>query len=192
MKKPQLVRRRDAAATKSAILNAARTLFARDSYENVGIRDIASLSGADAALVSRYFGSKEELFSEVLRCGKRGLDLIGEDFDGLPDRVADLLLEPPEAREESPMDDILILLHSANSPTAAPLVRASIDERFHRPFAEVIGGDLAMTRSQIFGALLMGVSISMRITGQTFTNDEQHKKVHARISRLVALAITPL
>ncbi|MFN3312006.1 MAG: TetR/AcrR family transcriptional regulator [Hyphomonas sp.] len=192
MKKPQLVRRRDAAATKSAILSAARTLFARDSYENVGIREIASLSGADAALVSRYFGSKEELFSEVLRSGKRGLDLIGEQMEGLPERVADLLLEPPEAKEENPMDDILILLHSASSPTAAPLVQASIDERFHRPFAEVIGGDHAMTRSQIFGALLMGVSISMRITGQSYADEDERKRVHARISRLVELAILPL
>ena len=55
MKCNQPIRRRDAAATKTAILCAARTLFARDSYENVGIREIASLAGAAAlsALITR-------------------------------------------------------------------------------------------------------------------------------------------
>ncbi len=190
MKNTQPVRRRDAAATKSAILSAARTLFARDSYENVGIREIASLAGVDAALVSRYFGSKEELFSQVLCSGKRGIDVIGSEVEGLPERAADLLLDPED--EEKPMDDILIMLHSGTSSIAGPLVRESIDDRFHGPFAEIIGGEDAKIRAQLFGAVLLGISISQQTSGDLALAPELHTKLKARLTEIIELAIAPL
>lgn len=190
MKNTQTVRRRDAAATKSAILCAARTLFARDSYENVGIREIASLAGSDAALVSRYFGSKEELFSEVLCSGERGVDVIGTEFEGLPERVADMMLDPDD--EGKSMDDILIILHSGTSPIAGPIVRASIIDRFHGPFAEVIGGEHAMVRSQLFGAMLLGLSISQQTSGDFADSPEMREKLKVRLADIIRTAIAPL
>ncbi|MFN3609677.1 MAG: TetR family transcriptional regulator [Hyphomonas sp.] len=186
----QPIRRRDAAATKSAILCAARTLFARDSYENVGIREIASLAGADAALVSRYFGSKEELFTAVLGSGERGVDVIGSELDGLPERVGELMFDPED--EGKPMEDILIMLHSGNSPIAGPIVRASIDERFHVPFAEVIGGDHAKERSQLFGSVLLGMSISQHISGDITECPEIREKLKQRLTEIIRMAIAPL
>lgn len=59
-------RRKDALTTRAEMLAAARRRFLMESYENVGLRDIARDVGVDVALVSRYFGSKEELFREVL------------------------------------------------------------------------------------------------------------------------------
>lgn len=182
-------RRRDAAATRQAILDAARILFARDSYENVGIREIASKAGVDGALVSRYFGSKEELFSQVLCSGRDGMDVIGSELEGLPDRVAKLLIEPEEAKS---MDDMLIFMHSATSPTAGPLVRASIHERFVGPFAEVIGGQNALIRSRLFGAILLGVSITQHLHGDEDVSDDQRDKLEKRLADLVAAAIAPL
>lgn len=190
MKCNQPIRRRDAAATKSAILCAARTLFARDSYENVGIREIASLAGADAALVSRYFGSKEELFSEVLCSGDRGIDVIGNALEGLPERVADIMFDPE--KDGKPMEDVLIMLHSGNSPVAAPLVQASIEDRFHGPFAEVIGGENAAVRSQLFGSLLLGLSITQQISGDLAKTPEIREKLKSRLADIIRLAIAPL
>ena len=190
MKCSQPIRRRDAAATKTAILCAARTLFARDSYENVGIREIASLAGADAALVSRYFGSKEELFSEVLNHGERGADILGTELDGLPQRVADTLMDPED--EGKSMEDILIILHSANSPIAGRLVQNSIVERFHGPFAEAFGGEHAMVRAQLFGAMLLGISISQQISGDMADTPEMREKLKVRIAEIIAKVISPL
>ena len=59
-------RKRNAAATRAAMLDAAVCRFARDGYDGASVRDIAADAGVDAALVSRYFGGKEELFNEVL------------------------------------------------------------------------------------------------------------------------------
>ena len=60
-------RRRDAADTREAILEAATRRFATHSYEHAGVREIAADAGVTAALVNRYFGSKEKLFDEVIQ-----------------------------------------------------------------------------------------------------------------------------
>ena len=56
---------RDAQKTRARILEAARLRFCQHSYEQVGVRDIAADANIDAALINRYFGTKEELFAEI-------------------------------------------------------------------------------------------------------------------------------
>ena len=65
-----IARRRNAATTRQAILQAAHRCFLDESYDSVGLREIASAAGVDVALVSRYFGGKEQLFKEAQE-GKR-------------------------------------------------------------------------------------------------------------------------
>jgi len=52
----------DAAASRAALLEAARDLFRELGYERATTREIAARAGVDAALIARYFGSKENLF----------------------------------------------------------------------------------------------------------------------------------
>ena len=59
-------RKRDAAATRAGILEAAKGQFARLGYDRTGLRDIAAEAGVDAALINRYFGGKEGLFTASL------------------------------------------------------------------------------------------------------------------------------
>src|SRR2546430_17161812 len=65
--RPRATRRRDADATRAAIVAAAKVHFARSGYEGAYLRDIAVDAGADAALINRYFGGKEGLFAAVLK-----------------------------------------------------------------------------------------------------------------------------
>src|ERR1700732_1835155 len=57
--------RRNASATRQAILESALIAFTRSGYDGVGVREIAKGAGVTAMLVNRYFGSKEQLFAEV-------------------------------------------------------------------------------------------------------------------------------
>lgn len=52
--------------TRSALLDAAETLFAETGFYAVTVRQIAQKAGADPALVTYYFGGKRELFDAVL------------------------------------------------------------------------------------------------------------------------------
>ena len=54
-------------ATRTAILDAAKKLFATKGFGAATVRDICTEAGVNIALVSRYFGSKSELYAEVCR-----------------------------------------------------------------------------------------------------------------------------
>lgn len=52
--------------TPDRILDAAEQLFARRGFHGVSVRDITSEAGVDVALVNYHFGSKMDLYTEVL------------------------------------------------------------------------------------------------------------------------------
>ena len=54
-------------ATRAAILDTAKKIFAAKGFGAATVRDICTEAGANIALVSRYFGSKRELYAEVCR-----------------------------------------------------------------------------------------------------------------------------
>src|ERR1700710_2362985 len=114
-------RRKSAADTRSEMLRAARARFLAESYENVGLPDIARDVGVDVALVSRYFGSKEGLFREVLQ----GEDEFKVDLPtgALPGYLVDLIRAKDVAEDGENVEKLLIILRSASSPTAAEIVR---------------------------------------------------------------------
>src|ERR1700754_5185969 len=56
-------RPRNASQTRADILSAARRRFGAEGYERTTLRAVASDVGVEAALVIRYFGSKQDLFA---------------------------------------------------------------------------------------------------------------------------------
>ena len=58
-----VTRPRNAAQTRADILSAARRRFGSEGYERTTLRAVAADVGVDAALVIRYFGSKQDLFA---------------------------------------------------------------------------------------------------------------------------------
>ena len=120
-------RKRDAAATREAILEAATRRFATQGYERAGAREIAADAGVTAALVNRYFGSKEGLFAEVI---KRALDM-GQLLRGgradLADHLARVVVYGGEDAPDGVLTPLLLLLHSAAEPRAIELFRRDLD-----------------------------------------------------------------
>ena len=49
------------------ILSAAQRVFARSSYDQVGMADVAREAGVSRALVNHYFGSKRDLYLQTLQ-----------------------------------------------------------------------------------------------------------------------------
>jgi AcrR family transcriptional regulator len=173
-------RPRDSATRREEILEAARTLFLRDSYENVGVRDVAAAARVDPALVHRYAGSKDELFAEVLaRSGDPSVLFAGgrEDFGA---RIAAMLVDEPQYAGK--LDGLLIMLRSASSPKAITLIKHSMESRFYSPMAKWLGGRDAAVRAQLIGALIMGASFSRAVTGDYGLNDAGKAKLRSRIA----------
>ena len=58
--------RRDGIETRNTLLDAAGRAFAERGYADTTSKDICTLAGTNSAAVNYYFGSKENLYAEVL------------------------------------------------------------------------------------------------------------------------------
>jgi AcrR family transcriptional regulator len=158
-------RRRDAAATRSAIFEAATRRFANQGYQCAGVREIAADAGVDAAMVNRYFGSKEGLFAEVIdRAFNRDDLLAGERVD-LAARLARHAVLGSEDVQDTRRTPLLLLLRSAAEPRAAELIWASLDRNFVQPLAKKLGGADAEARAALVTAHLTGFATLDRMIG---------------------------
>ncbi len=162
-------------ATRQAILEAARDLFAAHAYEHVGLRDIAAAAGATAALVNRYFGTKEQLFREVLESGKPYFfeRLLG-DRERFGEAVARIIvygdrgpdgqggMSSTDADGDAPAtppapDNVSYVVHSLGNPTVATLVREVLDKEAVPRLAARLGGPDAALRAELVFACFAGV-----------------------------------
>jgi len=150
-------RHRDAAATRADLLRAARQRFARDGYDGVSVRDIAADAGANVALISRYFGSKEGLFVEALSAASRFPDLRDAPAAELPARMLARILDQPEAY--GGQSQIAAMLRSSGHDGVAEQMRAHIDSDLTRRLAALSPEEDATVRADLFVALLLGIGV---------------------------------
>jgi AcrR family transcriptional regulator len=60
-------RRRDAVATREALLAAGSELFAERGYDGVPVAAIAHKAGVNKAMISYHFGGKRQLYLTIVR-----------------------------------------------------------------------------------------------------------------------------
>lgn len=162
-------RKRNAAATREAILASARAAFAKAGYDGAGVREIAAGAGVTAMLVNRYFGSKEDLFAEVLADAMATPNIIKSDIlkaADIGERLAAALIEQTDAKA-SPLDGFLILLRSTSNPRAAEIGRKQIEKYHHKQMTAAAQGNLAPQRAAIALSLIAGFQIMRQMIGLT-------------------------
>ena len=188
----QPVRVRNAAATREAILVAARGRFVKESYDSVGLRDIAADAGVDVALVGRYFGGKEKLFAEVV--GEGGADWLqpiptGQD---LPERLTKLFLDLDDAEHRDHAQRLLIILRSSSSPVAAAIVREALNRDVLQPLASCLAGEGSEARASLAMAVWMGVTMLRTVMAVEPMSDGKCDVVDAKLALLYEAALAEL
>ncbi len=162
-----LPRRRDAATTRQAILDSARQAFARLGYDGAGVREIAAGAGVTAMLVNRYFGSKENLFAEVVAdVMARPVILTPENLRD-PDLgavIADSLVNIT-ASADTPLEGFQIMLRSAASDRAAAIARDQIEKHYQARLAAALPGENADLRAGVIFALVTGLQALRQMMG---------------------------
>lgn len=133
-------RRRDAAATRQALLEAASSRFTRLGYDRTTLRDVAADVGVNLALIKRYFDSKEGLFKAALASTPR---FLGRDEEFPSDRagLAETLSHQLSAGAwpEFGEHPVLMLLRDSGDERVDALRRKALDE-FSRQILEASGG----------------------------------------------------
>lgn len=149
--------KRSASGTRTALRAAAAFRFGKYGYEGTSVRDIAGDVGVDAALVYRYFGSKEALFNDVSGTGKIFEPLLNEPVEAIPDWFCALLMGPP--REGDFPHPVLSVLRSSGRDEAVARLRADFTEVFSQRLAARLGGPDADLRAELLAAWMLGTSL---------------------------------
>jgi AcrR family transcriptional regulator len=171
--------------TRARILNAAILRFSNDSYEQVGLRDIAAEASVDVALVHRAFGSKEQLFEESIGATLRPGWPVGPDHTRQSELLAAELLSSTSGDKPSAL---AILVRSITHPRAGAIVRRVLHDRFLGALAPRLGAP-AEERAALAGACLLGVAIARDVLRVDALVGREQEWIRCAIIRILALCL---
>ena len=154
-------RQRNAAATRAAILQSARKTFAKAGYAGAGVREIASGAGVTAMLVNRYFGSKEQLFSEAVAESMATTSVLAPQIarSGITGKAIAALLVGITEADATPLEGFQIMLRSASNERAAQIGRKQIESHHQQRIAAALAGKLAPQRAAVMLSLIAGFQL---------------------------------
>jgi AcrR family transcriptional regulator len=106
----------DASTPRAQIFEAATRLFAEEGYKGTNTRAIAKAAGVKPVMLHYYYGSKEQLYEEVLK--HEGTAMLAVIFGANPDHKS-----PEEMLIDTPIR-LMQVLH--DNPLWAALLRREI------------------------------------------------------------------
>jgi AcrR family transcriptional regulator len=153
-------RPRDAAQTRTALLAAARRRFATEGFERTTLRAIAADVGVDAALVIRYFGSKQDLFATATEFVIDLPDLTG----AAPEQIADMLLPRYFAVWEDDHSFLALLRAAMTSEIAAKTLNQTLAKHVAPTLSAAIP-DNHQQRIALTDAFVIGLAATRSVIG---------------------------
>ncbi len=145
--------------TRSAILDAARELFATGGMSGTSVRAVAAKAGVDPALVHHYFGTKDELFVAALKLPVDFGELLGPVVAQGPDGAADRLLRVFLSIWDDPglQLPLLALARSLTDPSSKELMRDGFIKVVIGPLGASLGIDEPERRMPVVASQMMGL-----------------------------------
>lgn len=190
-------RRRDAVATREALLQAAHSRFTRLGYDRTTLRDVAADVGVNLALIKRYFGSKEGLFKAALASAPRSLGGAGEfprDRAALAEALSRQL--SAGAWPESGEHPVLMLLRVSGDERVDSLRRQALQD-FSRQVLEASGtqgaqdDDERLLRAELVVALGVGVAVVRSAVGLQPLRDATSDDLIGPLREVVDILLAP-
>ena len=161
--------RRGASSTaRDDVARAAVEVFAERGYDNAGLRQIADRAAVDPALISYFFGSKAELFVEVVGLPFRPADVLPGILDGDPEGIGERLATfiVRALADTTRRDTIVGMIRSAAShEAAAAMVRDRVTRELLLPIASHLGADNAEVRAGLAMSQVVGFAFARHVVG---------------------------
>lgn len=158
-------RAHDPEGRRSAVLAAARRLFAARGYAQTSVRAIAAEADVNLGLVSTYFGGKEALFMEAVGRLEIGHDALAGPIEGIGARLARLYVDRWENMAEDDPWRALVRSALSHEPSAR-LLRAALEEQW-APLRQILGDtDEGRVRNAMVQCLVGGMIMERYVYGQ--------------------------
>ncbi len=175
------------AATTAAIFSAAHRLFSERGYSGTPIRDIAAEAGVDAALVIRYFGSKELLFLETMKLDLDAIALLDAPLETFGETFIAAVLNSGDQMRNV----FLALLRASDTDGINRQLRTVHESQFVEPLRERLTGDDADVRAHLAAALVGGMLYSLWVVGDEYLASADSAVLVKRYGALLQELITP-
>ncbi|GAB1515233.1 TetR/AcrR family transcriptional regulator [Actinophytocola sp. KF-1] len=162
----------EAGDTRLTIVRAARKHFTNGAFAEVGLRDIAQDAGVSAALIVKYFGSKENLFAEAISFEAEAGALLDCELDRLGEHLVRTLLD---LHDRASSDPFLRAVMAAFRPNGAHF-SATFQRHFTEPLAARLTGPDVPLRTAMICAHLAGlgaVRVAVKLPGVTRLSVEE-------------------
>lgn len=191
MEKDDRPARRSGAETREAILVSARRAFAESGYDGAGVREIAAGAGVTAMLVNRYFGSKENLFAEVIAATMASPTILTPENLASPNlaRTMATVLVRITRGQDTPLDGFLIMLHSSSSKRAAEIGRRQIERGHQNTMTRALSGALAPERAALILSIVAGFQVMRQMIGLPALTQAEPEALVELITPLFAVLI---
>lgn len=148
--------------TRRRILAEAATLFAAKSFDGVSMRAIARQADVDPALVHHYFGSKDELFEEVLSQGASPEALFGAVTSRPRENWGTELVREAIKMMESPAGPALRAVMRSGISSHPDLLRHFVGSRILSHLSEHLEGtaEERAKRAVLVGSQFVGLFVA--------------------------------
>lgn len=150
------------ANTRQEILEAARKAFSENGYSATSLRAIAARADVDVALVSYYFGRKEQLFAAAMELPVSPGDVIERAFAGGVDaagpRLVDLFLGVWEDPASGPAMQALFRGAAAHEDSRRALSEFAAKEIIQRYAGHITAGE-PLRRASLAATQVVGMAI---------------------------------
>ena len=166
---PAKGRRPGNANTREEILAAARRLFAEQGFYGASLRSIAKEANVDVALISHFFGSKDDLFLETIHVPANIFQPLFDAFDGPADGFGERFVRAYLKIWVSPGGGSRLLSTVRSSFPHQPLSAALFEHPqaglLDNFAAQVVGPDAkeARSRAELAFAILFGVLLGRHV-----------------------------
>ncbi|MEU5700746.1 TetR/AcrR family transcriptional regulator [Streptomyces aurantiacus] len=148
--------RRDAEATRAAILRAARHLLARHAHGDITLKAVAERAGVSPPLIVKYFGNKEALFARVMSFEEDAAALLDAPLADLGHHMVRHVLVSQSERGSDPLARIVFApLHGSQGDTLRTNFRTQVSDRL----ALRLEGPDAGLRAELAVSMLLGLGV---------------------------------
>ncbi|MBN9109176.1 MAG: TetR family transcriptional regulator [Pseudonocardia sp.] len=153
MTTPTVTERRCAADTRDALLRAARRHFSMHGYAGATLRGIAAEAQVSAALLVKYFGSKEGLLAAASDLEAETAALLDAPNATLGRHLVAALLDLHDRAEADPLLRVVL---TGPRPGGERIVE-ELDRRLIMRLADRLDGPDARLRAEMVCAQLIGL-----------------------------------
>lgn len=180
--------RRDAEATKAAILRAARHLMARHAHADITLKAIADRAGVSAPLILKYFGNKDALFGRVMSFEADAAALLDAPLDRLGPHMARQVLV---GQTERGADPVLRIIFAPRQGDQGDIMRANFRTQVSDRLALRLSGPDAGLRAELAVGTLLGLGAMYGIARGTRLRATAIEDIVDRYGPTVQALLTP-